>query len=361
MNNSNTKIQGNTLKGQEIFIGLEDSKKSWKLCVRAFGTTVKEISMPADYNNLKNFISNHFPECRVTVIYEAGFSGFNLYDYITGEGWKCVVTPAHRVTQEKCQSVKNDRIDSRRLARVLESGDYHSCFVPDRQTRENRQVSRLYEQNLKDIRQSCNRFRRLLEFHGLDRHFKSGRWNPRDYRYAWELCEEMNVSDSLRFSIEDMRIMIELLWERKKRLIAQLKELSTSQPYKENVELLISIPGIGWLTAIKFMLEIGTITRFKRKEQFAKYLGLVPREYSSGERERKGHITKEGSRWIRYWLVECSWIAIRNDPVLLDKYRRVLSHSGSSKKAIVAVARALAIRIRSILITKQKYVIGTVS
>lgn len=358
MKKTGASIQDYTLREQEIFIGLEDSKRSWKLCVRALGTTVKETSMPAEYANLKNFINHQFPECRVHILYEAGFSGFNLYDHITADGWDCVVTPPHRVTQEKQQSVKNDRTDSRRLARVLEAGDYQRCFVPDRESRENRQLSRQYEQNLKDIRQSCNRFRRLLEYHGLDRHFRPGRWNPKDYREAWERCDAMPLSGSLRFSIDDLKMVIEMLWERKKRLLAQLKELCAHPLYKEKVALVTTVPGIGWLTAIRFILEIGPVSRFTRKEQFAKYLGLVPREYSSGDRERKGHITKEGSTWVRAWLIECSWIAIKKDPALLDKYRRVRSHSGSSKKAIVAVARVLAIRIRSLLLTNQPYIIG---
>ena len=84
----------------------------------------------------------------------------------------------------------------------------------------------------------------------------------------------------------------------------------------------------------------------------------MPREYSSGENEHKGHITKQGSKYLRSCLVESAWIAIKKDPALLDKYRRVLSHTGSSKKAIVAAAHSLANRIRSILLNKQPYEIG---
>lgn len=358
--NNTIRIQEHTLKNQVIYVGLEDSKKSWKLCIRSLGKVVKEASIPADYSNLRAYFHRHFPECAISVIYEAGFSGFNLYDQIGADGWRCIVTPPNKVTQEKSQRLKNDRIDSRRLARVLETGDYHLCYVPDKELREDRQISRCYEQNLKDIRQTCNRFRRLLEYHGLDRLFTPGRWTPKKYRDAWDALESMDVSESLRIAIEESRMKMEYLWETKKRLLGHLKRLSRDQKYRENVDLLVSVPGIGWLTAIRFMLEIGSIDRFPRKEQFSRYLGLVPSEYSSGETERKGHITKEGSRFIRSWLIECSWIAIKKDPALLDKFRRVLSHSGSSKIAIVAVARSLAIRIRSILVSKEAYMPGRV-
>ena len=102
------------------------------------------------------------------------------------------------------------------------------------------------------------------------------------------------------------------------------------------------------------------MSRFDRKEEFASFLGLVPSDYSSGEQERQGHITKQGNRGVRSWLVECSWIAIRHDPVLLDKFRRVLRNCGSKKKAIVAVARKLALRLRRILLSREPYVVGMV-
>ena len=97
------------------------------------------------------------------MIYEAGFRGFELYDQLEAAGWDCIVTPPHTVTEEKCQRKKNDRTDCRRLAKNLENGDYHSCFVPDKELREDRQISRTYEQVQADIRRVFNRIRRTLE------------------------------------------------------------------------------------------------------------------------------------------------------------------------------------------------------
>jgi len=90
---------------------------------------------------------------------------------LEAKGWDCVVTPPHTVTEEKCQRKKNDRTDCRRLAKNLENGDYHSCFVPDKELREDRQISRTYEQVQADIRRVCNRIRRTLEFSRSGRRF----------------------------------------------------------------------------------------------------------------------------------------------------------------------------------------------
>ena len=346
------------LKNEKVFVGLEDSKKTWKLCVRSEGTIVHETTMPARYEVLRNYFNHKFPECQIQVIYEAGFRGFGLHDQLEADGWECIVTPPHTVTEEKCQRKKNDRTDCRRLAKNLENGDYQSCFVPDKELREDRQISRTCGQVQADIRRVCNRIRRMLEFHGLDERFPAGRWSPGMYDRAKRQLAEMEMSDSLRYSFDVMFGELEKLRELKKGLLLQLRRLAKSDRYKKNVDLVKSAPGIGWLTAIRLVLEWGDLSRFRRKEEFASFLGLVPSDYSSGEQERQGHITKQGKRGPRSWLVEGSWVAIRYDPVLLGKYRQVLRSCGSKKKAIVAVARKLGLRLRRVLLTGEPYVVG---
>jgi transposase len=200
----------------------------------------------------------------------------------------------------------------------------------------------------------------MLEFHGLDKGLPAGRWSAAMYARVKLHLGELEISDSLRFAFKIMVNELEHLRQLRKELLQQLRKLARSDRYKESVELLQSAPGVGMLTAIRLVLEWGDVSRFKRKEEFASFLGLVPSDYSSGEQERQGHITKQGNRGVRSWLVECSWIAIRHDPVLLDKFRRVLRNCGSKKKAIVAVARKLAIRLRRILLSREPYAIGVV-
>jgi len=353
-------FRGYVLKGQQIFVGLEDSKRTWKICVRSGGIVVSETSMPAKYEILHNYFRNRFPECKIKVMYEAGFHGFDLHDRLTSEGWECVVTPPHTVMQEKYQTQKNDRVDCRRLAKNLERDDYKSCHVPDKQRREDRQVSRMHEQNQSDITRVCNWIRRALEFHGLDNNFAPGAWRRKDYIMARERLEGMELSSSLRYVFKTYFDRLETLWQLKREILKKLSDLAKSERYKEDVELLHSAPGIGRLTAIRLVLELGDMTRFKRKEEFGSFLGLIPSDYSTGDSDRKGHITKMGNHSLRSWLIECSWVAIKYDPVLLDKYQRIFRRTLSKKKAIVAVAKKLAMRLRTLLITRQPYIIGQV-
>lgn len=346
------------VKSKKVFIGLEDSKNTWKICVRSGKVTVHETSMPAEYEVLKNYLNNKFPDCMIHVMYEAGFRGFELHDQLKSDGYDCIVTPPHTVTQEKAQRQKNDRIDCRRLAKNLENGDYHVCYVPDRKVREDRQISRLYEQVKRDITRECNRIRRMLEFHGLDRCFPGGKWYRTHYIKANEHIAGMDISPSLKFTFNTVFNELFHLWDIQKHVLKEINILAKSEPYKSDVDLLKGAPGIGILTAIRLILEWGDLSRFHRKEEFASFLGLIPGEYSSGEQERKGHITKQGNRLVRSWLTECTWRALKYDPVLLEKFNAVVSHNGSRKKAIVAVARKLAIRLRRVLILQTPYVIG---
>ena len=356
----NRKICDYVLKDQDIFVSLEDSKRTWKLCIRSGGIIVNEVSMPAKYDSLRNYFLNRFPGCKIKVIYEAGFRGFGLYEKLRTDNWECIVTPPHTVTDEKCQRQKNDRIDSRRLAKNLENNDHGICNVPDRGLREDRQISRIYEQVKRDIIRVSNRIRKAVEFHGLDENLKIGSWNQGDYKALRKMLIKIEISPSLQYSLNLLMDEREHLWELKKEITKELRELAKSERYKDNVGLLKSVPGIGILTAIRLILEWGDLNRFKRKEKFSKFLGLTPSEYSSGEKEHKGHITKQGCRSVRGWLIECSWVAIRYDPVLLDKFNRVASRCGSKKKAIVAVARKLALRIRAVLLSGEPYMIGIV-
>jgi transposase len=316
--------------------------------------------MPAEYENLSNYFRNKFPECKIRVIYEAGFRGFELHDRLVADGWECVVTPPHTVTQEKCSRQKNDRNDCRRLAKNNENGDFRTCHVPDRRLREDRQVSRLYGQLQRDITRVCNRIRKTIDFHGLEHSFPRGMWDRRRYKEAEELLVNLDIRESLQFAFKTLFFELKQLRMLQMAVLKQMRNFAQNDRYKKTVAIIKSAPGIGLLTAIRLALEWGDMSRFKTKEAFSSFLGLIPSDYSTGEQDHKGHITRQGNRQVRSWLVECAWIALRHDPVLLEKYQRVVSHCGSGKKAIVAVARNLALKLRAMLLSGETYQVGLI-
>lgn len=354
---STRKVQDFVVKGKEVFVGLEDSKTTWKIAVRCERRLVHETSMDAAYSLLRGYLRNKFPDCTIHVMYEAGFKGFTLFDRLSEEGIDCVVIPPHLVTEAKVNRVKTDKRDAKRLAYVLENHDFkHPCHVPDKERREDRQVSRTLRGIQKDIVACRNRVRKLLQFHGIEGSFPD-RWYPKEFRALTELP----LGPSLRTSLTVLLTQLEQLWEHQTSLRAYLRQLCKKERYRRAVAIAMSLPGIGWFTAIRLVLELGEdLTHFTSGKKIAGFVGLGCREHSTGETTRKGGITSMGSGFIRAALIENSWMAIRKDPALLAKFMRIWRGSGSKKKAIVAVARMLIVRLRTCMITDTLYLKGVV-
>jgi len=312
--------------------------------------------MPSVYENLRAYLHVRYPGCTVKLMYEAGFGGFWLHDRLTADGIECIVTPPNKVTQEKVNKVKTDRIDARRLALTLETGDYTRCCVPDVARRADRQLSRTLSQIQRTIVVTKNRIRKFLDFHGLNGSLPAGRWTSRQYEQLGALA----LSDALRFCLDVQLQLLAHLVAARAALQAQLKALCRQERYREAVDLKQSCPGVGWLSAIRFTLEWGTMSRFANGKRMASFTGLTCSEYTTGDTIRRGHITGQSNSEVRRWLIECAWRALRFDPVLRDKFQRVRRNSGSTKKAIVAVARKLAVRMRALEITKTPYCTGVI-
>lgn len=348
------KMTKTLLKGKQIFVGLEDSKKTWCLHILCDREMVQRTSMPADYQNLLSFFKKNYGESEIAVMYEAGFKGFELHDMLEEDGIRCEVVPPTSVTEAKVNRVKTDKGDAVRLAKMLAAGDYTSCHVPSRERRQDRHVSRLYDQIITDIVRQKNRIRGFLKFHGLESHVSPGRWTAKKYLSL----RTLSLPDSLRFTLHEQLDNLEYLIAHKKKVVDKFYELSRKERYKNAVDIKMSVPGIGRLTAVKLTLEWGNLERFESGKKLASYIGLTPSEYSTGETIRRGRITGQGNRRVRSCLIECAWRAIYKDDVLMAKFLKVKGNKGSAKKAIVAVARKLLIRMYALEKKNEHYMCG---
>lgn len=349
------KVQDFVVKGKEIFVGLEDSKRTWKLAVRCDRMIIHQTAMEARYTVLISYLKHRFPECVIHLMYEAGFKGFNLYDRLTEDGVDCVVIPPHVVTEPKVNRIKTDKRDARRLAQVLESHDFkHGCYVPDKERREDRQISRTLIGVQRDIVATRNRIRTLLSFHGIEVSEKNA-WGRKEFRKL----EGLSLPSSLQISLTVLLTHLQQLWEHQLVLRKALRELCRKERYRKAFAIAKTLPGIGWFTAIRLILELREdLTQFSSGKKIASFIGITCSEHSTGETERKGRITGMGSGFIRAVLIENSWMSIKKDPALLAKFMRVWRSSGSKKKAIVAVARVLIVRFRACLVSGTPYVQG---
>jgi transposase len=139
-----------------------------------------------------------------------------------------------------------------------------------------------------------------------------------------------------------------------------LKELSETDLYRKRVKILQSVPGIGIIVAMEILLELQDVSRFRKAEQIAAYVGLTPSQYSSADKIRMGRITCIGKNSVRSALVEAAWKLIRKDSVMQEKYERIKARAGA-KRAIVAIARTLLLRTRRMLLDETQYAVGVIS
>ena len=143
-----------------------------------------------------------------------------------------------------------------------------------------------------------------------------------------------------------------------KTITKSVVELSGTDKYAHRMKLLKSIPGVGILTGMEMLVELQDFARFKTSEEIACYMGLTPSEYSTGQYIRQGRITRCGNARVRTALVESSWILVGRDPLMRAKYLKLKSTKGA-KRAIVAIARNLIIRIRAMILHNAPYITGS--
>ncbi len=226
-------------------------------------------------------------------------------------------------------------------------------WVLSPEERAHRQLVRTRWQIVNHPSDVMRQIKSLLLFHGIEIPFPSHQqWSSPFTRWLHDL-DDQYLNRSLKALVD----LFDYLSAEKKRLTHDVIQLARDQKYSHRVRLLKSIPGIGALSAMEILVEIQDISRFKTADEFAAYLGLTPSQYSSGEHIRMGHITHAGNHRVRTTLIESSWILIAKDLQMRWKYEDIKRRRGA-KRAIVAIARALSLRIRKMLLDQVPYEIG---
>jgi transposase len=339
------------IQGEELFAGIDLHKRRWHVTIRTADVEIFSSSITGRWQELKKVL-NRYKDCRIHAVYEAGYFGFSLFDHLAKYGVDCIVTPPSLIPQEHGNRVKTDRLDSRKLARLLAKGLLKSISVPSAEERFHRQVIRRRRQLVGDRVRTQNRIKSELCFYGIDLPAPRGPWTK----------EYFTNLQRIKFKNHWMQQSFNRLLEQYDFLCAQidkqtqlLKKLAQLPLYRDRVKIICSIPGIGILTAMEILLELQDIARFRRAEQLAAYVGLTPSQYSSADNIRMGRITDIGKNTVRAALVESCWILIRKDKAMRKKYEQIKARAGG-KRAIVAISRKLILCIRRLLLDNRTYV-----
>lgn len=347
----NTRID---FTGQEIYVGLDTGKKSWEVCILTEELEHKRFSQPPAPEVLVGYLHKNFPGAKYRCVYEAGYFGFWIHDALKEQGVDCVVThPADVPTKDKERRNRNDRVDARKLARNLRNQELTPLYVPVRSALEDRSLVRTRTQMVKKRTRCKNQIKAFLSFYGYpipDELVKS-HWSRHFINWLESLeFQQDSGKQSLQTLLEELKYLRQSI----AYVTKQIRALAKQEPYRTQVKLLTSIPGISTLSAMILLTEIVDINRFKGLDELASYVGLTPGEDSSGEQERTTGISHRRNAYLRGVLIECSWIAARRDPALLMAFGK-LSKRMPKNRAIVRIARKLLNRIRYVLKHQEPY------
>jgi transposase len=344
------RLKHQVARGEDLFVGIDLHKQRWHVTIRTMDLELFSASIPGTWEALSRVLARYHGH-QLQAVYEAGYFGFRLHDRLVDHGIPCIVTPPSLVPQEYGNRVKTDRRDSSKLAHLLAKGLLKRVWVPSEEELYHRQVIRRRRQLIRDRVRTQSRIKAELRFYGVHLEEPRGGWTK-------IYCETLR---SIKFGNRWMQESFNRLLEQYEFLSAQidkqtqlLRELSETPMYRERVEILHSIPGIGMISAMELLLELQDVSRFRRGEQLAAYVGLTPSQYSSADKVRMGRITGIGKNTLRSLLVEASWTLIRKDQAIREKYDRIKIRAGG-KRAIVAIARNLLLRMRRMLLDKQAY------
>ncbi len=244
--------------------------------------------------------------------------------------------------------MENDREDSYRLAKLLRLGELPEVYLPSRYSDDLRSV-RYRKSPGEEITMLKNRVLAILSSAGI-RINATDIFGKRGMVAIFRSAN--NLSTSQRVVLNDLMDRITYLM-RKESTVED--EISRSAMNDRNVDLLMTIPGIGIYSAAAITSEIDDISRFKTKEKLASYAGLVPKQNQSGTVDIRGHITKRGPSMLRFILVNATHTVIKYSKRMKKKYLSLVRRLGKNR-AIVAIARILIETIHVMLSRGMEYI-----
>jgi transposase len=346
---------------QEFYVGIDTHLKNWKVTIRFNGIELKTFSMNPSPRELFNYLNKNYPNGNYHLVYEAGFSGFWPVREFNNLGLHCiVVNPADVPTSNKEKVNKCDPIDSRKLARELENNSLKGIFVPNIFQEELRDLMRLRFRIVQNQTRIKNRIKSFLHTKGIKipLHFTGNkRWS---YNFIIWL-EELNLSSSAgNFTLKNMVLQFKVLREQNKLVLQELRQQAKSETILPIIDSLISVPGVGFITAMTLFTEIMDINRFPNQDKTDAFVGLVPSISSSDDNIYTNGISFRDNKFLRPLLIEAAWMAIRTDPALTLKYKE-LTMRMKPQLAIVRIAKKLLSRIRHVWVNLDNYEVALVA
>jgi transposase len=271
-------------------------------------------------------------EDSMEVAIKATPSWYWLYDYLEDEGFEVKLSHPLKTKAIAYAKVKTDKVDSTTLAHLLRSNLLPLSYVPEKPVRLNRELLR-YRASLVKIQTGVkNKIHTILAKNNID-HDYTDLFGKAGMTFLHSLA----LPENYKIALEGYLAVLDTVRDEIKRAGTKVQQLAEED---HDAMLLMTIPGVGYYSAMLIKSEIGDVNRFPSAKQLCSYAGLVPSTYASGNTYYHGHITKQGSRWLRWILIEAAIHAVKKPGPLRRFYYKVEIKKGG-KVAKVAAARKL--------------------
>ena len=314
------------------YTGIDLHKKtSFITTIDAHGKIVTRANVDNSEDAILAYFANLGDETKIVI--ESMGSWFWLYDLLSGNRFDVVISNPAKTKAIASAKIKNDKVDSHMLAQLLRADLISTVYVSSLEARKLKELLRHRSRLVRDATRMKNRIHMLLMKNNFQSPF-SDLFGVKGLMYL----EEIELPDYHRQQVETYLLLYQRLQEQIEPLTKRVQSLA-----KQNhiAQLLMTIPGIGPITAMFIVAEVDDISRFASYRHLASYAGLVPSLDASAGKQRKGRITKQGSVYLRTALVEAAQAAARMNNCRLNIFfRRRIVKSGY-QKAIVATAHKM--------------------
>lgn len=342
-----------------IMIGCDLHDRSMLICYAVGTGKPKQKSFTNDVigrSAMLEFLSDLQREHnanRIVFAYEASGQGFGLHDLLVDHDVDCqVLSPTLLPKTPRSKKQKTDARDARMLldqvrAHVLAGNSLPTVWVPPQRLRDDRELVRCRLDLADQVTRIKHQIMSMLKRRGICKPawYCGSSWSRRWIAWLRQVADKLD--DVVKPVFDSLIQQFELLKAEKGRLEKEIRALARTSRYAAAFKELQKIDGVGLLTAMTFLTEMGDLTRFENRRQIGAYMGLCPSSFESGENDdRKGHITRQGPSRLRRVLCQAAWASLRSDSQESAVYYRIKGgKQGRSKKAIVALMRRLGIKM----------------
>jgi len=334
----------------QVVVALDVHKRSVYAALRRNGREECTWVMPMRVESVVAALQP-FAGALKKVVYEAGPTGYGLARAFQQAGLPISVIAPGKTPQPANPGSKSDRLDCRQLAEYAEKGLLKPVAIPTQQEEDDRQMVRLRSQLTDKQRRVKQQIKSLLLQQGVPEPEGLDHWT----QAGMNALKALRLRRAIRYALDTLVTELELLMALRKQTEQGIERLVAQKRHRRDHEILRSHPGVGPISASAFALEVYQPERFERSEELASYVGLAPRVRQSGQTRREGPLIKAGREKLRALLIEASWRWIRDDARARRVYRRLVCNTGSGKKAIVAMARRMAVNLWCMLLRQEVY------